>query len=92
MDKEKLQSFMQASGGDWITWKRNPPYASHMGGVWEHQICSARSILSSLMQTHSRSLDEESLATLMAETEGILNSQSLTTDNIRDPTSRFFEN
>ena len=24
MDKEKLQSFMQASGGDWITWKREP--------------------------------------------------------------------
>ena len=72
MDKEKL--FMQASGGDWVTWKRNPPYASHMGGVWEHQIHSAHSILSSLMQTHARSLDEESLATLMAETEGILNS------------------
>ena len=51
-----------------ITWKKNPPYASHMGGVWEHQICSAYSILSSLMQTHGRSLDEESLATLMAET------------------------
>ena len=86
MDKEKLQSFMQASGSDWMTWKRNPPYASHMGGVWEHQICSARSVLSSLMQTHGRSLDEESLATLMAETEGILNSRPLTTDNI-NPTS-----
>ena len=68
---------MQASGGDWITWKRNPPYASHMSGVWERQIHSARSILSSLMQTHGRSLDEESLATLMAETEGILNSRPL---------------
>ena len=89
MDKEKLQSFMQASGGDWITWKRNPPYASHMGGVWERQICPARSILSSLMQTHSRSLDEESLAMLMTETEVMLNSQSLTTDNISDPTKRF---
>ena len=92
MDKEKLQSFMQASGGDWITWKRNPPYASHMGGVWERQIHPARSILSSLMQTHSRSLDEESLAMLMTETEGMLNSQSLTTGNISDPTKRFFEN
>ena len=51
-----------------ITWKKNPPYASHMGGVWDGQICSTYSILSSLMQTHGRSLDEESLATLMAET------------------------
>ena len=49
MDKEKLQFFMQSSGGDWITWKRNPPYDSHMGCVWERQIRSARSILSSLM-------------------------------------------
>ena len=79
MDKEKLQSLMQASGGDWITWKSNPPYASHMGGVWERQIHSAGSTLSSQMQTHGRSLDEDSLAMLMAETEGILNSQPLTT-------------
>ena len=54
MDKEKLQSFMHASGGNWITWKRNPTYASHMGGVWECQIRSANSILSSLMHTHGR--------------------------------------
>ena len=89
MDKEKLQSLMQASGGDWITWKSNPPYASHMGGVWERQIHSAGSTLSSQMQTHSRSLDEDSLAMLMAETEGILNSQPLTTGNISYPTSSF---
>ena len=82
MEMEKLRSFMQASGGDWVTWKRNPPYSSHMGGVWECQIRSARSIYSSLMQTHSRSLDEESRATLMAETERILNSQPLTTDKL----------
>ena len=87
MDKDKVQSFMQASGGDWITWKRNPPYASHVDGVLERQIRQARSVLSSLMETHGRSFDEESLATLMAETEGILNSRPLTTDNISDPTS-----
>ena len=78
---------MQASDDDWITWKRNPPYASHMGGVWEHQNHSAHSILSSLMQMHGRSLDEEACATLMAETEGILNSRPLTTDSISNPTS-----
>ena len=78
---------MQASGGDWIIWKRNPPYASHMGGIWKRLIHSASSILSSLMQTNGRSFDEESLATLMAETEGILNSRPLKTDNISDPTN-----
>ena len=59
MDKKKLQSFMEPSRKDWITWKRNPPYASHMRSVWECQIHSARSILSSLMQTHHRSLVEK---------------------------------
>ena len=39
------------------------------------------------MQTHGRWLNEESLVTLMAETEGILNFWSLTTDNISDRTS-----
>ena len=87
MDKEKLQPFMQASGGDSITWKRNPPYASHICGIWECQIHSACSILSSLMQTHGRSLDEESLAMQMAETEGILNSRPLKADSISDPNS-----
>ena len=38
MNKDKVKSFMQASGGDWITWKRNPPYASHVDGVLERQI------------------------------------------------------
>ena len=35
MDKEKLLSFMQASGSDWVTWERNPPYASHMDAIGE---------------------------------------------------------
>ena len=38
---------MQASRGEWVTWKRSPPFAIHMGGVWKRQIRSARSILSS---------------------------------------------
>ena len=37
MDKKKLQSFMQISDGGWITWKRNPPYDSHMGGIQSNQ-------------------------------------------------------
>ena len=49
MDKEKLQSFMQTSGGDWVIWKSSSPYVSHTGGVWELQIGSARYILSFLM-------------------------------------------
>ena len=71
MDNEKIQAFMEEFGGDWIKWRRNPPVASHMGGVWERQICSAQRILSSMLQTHGNVFDEELI--LMAETEGILN-------------------
>ena len=84
MDHSKIENFLQDHGGDWITWKRNPPAVSHMGGIWEHQIRSARAILNSLLQTHGHSLDEESLQTLMTETEAIINSRPLTVETIND--------
>ena len=68
---------------EWITWKKNLPAASHMGGIWEHQIRSARAILNSLLQIHGHSLDEESLQTLMTET-AIVNSWLLTVETIND--------
>ena len=64
MDDDKIQCFMQEHGGDWIKWYKNPPLASHMGGVLERYIRSARAILSSLLKTHKQSLDDEYLITL----------------------------
>ena len=87
MDNERIQSFMQSLGRDLMSWIRNPPAASHMGGIWERQIRSAHAILSSFLLTHGNSLDKESLLTLVAETEGILNLQSLTVETISDPTT-----
>ena len=87
MDDDKIQSFMQEYGGDWIKWYKNPLLASHMGDVWERQIQSARAILSSLLKTYRQSLDDESLITLMTEVEGILNSRPLTVETINDPAS-----
>ena len=57
-----------------------------MGGVWEHQICSARAILNSLLKTHGRSISDESLQTLLVEVEAIINSRPLTTDVLSDVT------
>ena len=54
MENQKIQSFMQGQGGDWIKWVRNLPAASHMGGVWERQIRSAHVILLSLLKTHEK--------------------------------------
>ena len=33
MDDKKIQPFLLEQGGDWIRWHKNPPFASHMGGV-----------------------------------------------------------
>ena len=66
--------------------KKNP-FASHMGGVWERQTRSARAILASMLKTHGKSLDDESLLSLMTEVEGILNSRPLTVEMINDPSS-----
>ena len=63
-------------GSDWvIKWIRNPPAASHMGGIWELQILSVRYILYALMREYVHVLDDESLKTLMAEVECIINSR-----------------
>ena len=76
MDYQKTEFFLQNIGADYINWHRTPlPASSHMGGVWERQIQSACTILMSLLHTQRRSLNDESLRTLMAETEAIVNSR-----------------
>ena len=40
-----------------------------------------------MLKTHGKSLDDESLLTLMTEIEGILNSRPLTVEMINDPSS-----
>ena len=61
------------------------PHASHMGGVWERQIQTSRSVLSSLLVDHSTQLDNEALRTLMTEAESIANCRPLTVENVTDP-------
>ena len=75
---------MGSKVADWIVWKKNPPNASHFGGIWERQIHSARAILNGLLNNHGKSLDTESLQTLMVEFHAILNSRPLTVDTISD--------
>ena len=38
MDKKRINDFLMELGGEWISWKRNSPMASNMGGVRERQI------------------------------------------------------
>ena len=59
-----------------IQWIFNPPGASHMGGVWERQIRTVRSVLRGLLPLQV--LDEEALTTLMCIVEGIVNGRPIT--------------
>jgi hypothetical protein len=63
-------------GGRDIEWNFNPPAASHVGGVWERMIRSIRKILRSLMT--DQLVNDETLATILAEVEKILNDRPLT--------------
>ena len=78
MDQEKIKRKLLADGCDWAEFKMNVPQASHMGGAWERMIRSARVALTSLLDQHASSLDDELLHTLMIEAEAIVNSRPLT--------------
>ena len=88
MHHNKIKSFLQNNGSDWIVWHRNPPAASHIGGICERQIRSARQILAALIKTHGRSLDDEALRTLMVEVEALVNPRLLSVDTISDADSQ----
>ena len=82
--KALIRDYLLQNGTGWITRYKIPPGASHMSGVWEHQIRSARSILAALLKNHGHSLNDEGLKTLAAEMEAIINSRPLTVESLSD--------
>ena len=84
MKHDKINSFLQTNGADWILWHNNPPGASHMGGLWERQIRSTKTILEEFLKTHSHSLNDKSLRTLRVEVEIIINLRPLIVETISD--------
>ena len=58
-----------------------------MGGVWERQIPSAKSILAALLKIHGHSLKDEGLRTPAAEKETIIKSRPLTLESLSDVNS-----
>lgn len=87
LDREKIDTFLNDNGCDAIEWRRNPPYASHFGGVWERHIRTVRSILVDLLKTHGHSINDENLRTLLCEIEAVVNSRPLTVTTLSDPES-----
>ena len=88
MDHEKIRAYMTENGGDWVLWNKNTPSASHMGGVWERQIRTVKSVLMSLIKSSPRVLNKETLRTFLVEAESIVNSRPLTLENLSDPESK----
>ena len=87
MDETSIKKYLLTKNCDFFEFRFNVPSASHMGGAWERQIRTIRSVLSSLMDQASGILDDDSLRTLMYEATSIVNSRPLTTQNLNDPES-----
>lgn len=66
---------------------KNPPGASHVGGVLERLIQIVISILAVLSKIHGCSLNDQRLITLVAETERIINSRPQTVEFLSDVSS-----
>jgi len=87
LNHERIKADLLQENCDWFTFAMNVPTSSLMGGVWERQIRTVRSVLSPLLQNNGLQLDNESLRTLMCEVEAIINSRPLTVYLLNDPGS-----
>ncbi|XP_065203470.1 uncharacterized protein LOC135833629 [Planococcus citri] len=58
-----------------ISWKFNPPYTPHRGGIWESAVKSAKRYLPKI--TDEQRFNENELRTLLTQVECILNSRPL---------------
>lgn len=87
LHRQQVKNFLVKNDCDWIEFNFNVPSASHMGGIWERLIRTVRSVLSSLLNELGTQLDDETLRTLMTETENIVNSRPLTVTHLSDPLS-----
>ena len=83
----KIRSELQCHNCDWFVLNTNVPSASHMGGVWEHQIHLVRNVLAALLQSNGSQLNEGSMRTLLCKVEAIVNDRPLTVDSLNDPLS-----
>ncbi|KAJ8364861.1 hypothetical protein SKAU_G00136920 [Synaphobranchus kaupii] len=84
LDKERVATFLADKQCDFCM---NAPDASHVGGVWERQIRTVRSVLGSVLAQSAGRLDDASLRTFFYEAMSIVNSRPLTVESINNPIS-----
>ena len=85
MDTKMIGNVLMKDNCEYITFKMNPPNASHMGGVWERQIRTTRNILNVLLSNNPGLLNDESFRTFMCEAENIINGRPLCQEVLNDP-------
>ncbi len=84
MDTERVTAFLSEKQCEFVM---NAPHASHVGGVWERQIRTLRSVLNVILALHPGRLDDSSLRAFLYEAMAIVNSRPLTVDCLNDPKS-----
>ncbi len=85
LDHMQIRSELLKNNCDWFSFRMNVPSASHMGGVWERQIRTVRSVMSAILDKNGAQLDDESLRTFLCESEAIVNSRPLSMNTLSDP-------
>jgi len=58
LNDKKIRDYLLRQNSDYIKFKMNEPSASHMGGSWERQIRTVRSVLEGLLSSSGQQLDE----------------------------------
>lgn len=84
LNKERVVTYLAANQCDF---QMNTSHSSHSGGVWERQIRTVRSVLSTVLANSARRLDDTSLRTFLYEAMSIVNNHPLTINIISVPTS-----
>jgi hypothetical protein len=78
----KLKSFLEENKCDFIF---NPPTGSHMGGIFERQIRTVKSVLNGILCKHGSRMDTTTLRTALYEVMAIVNSRPLSIEDMHDP-------
>ena len=73
LSEERITDELAQEG---ITWYFNPPSSPHMGGIFESMVKQVKRALKTVI--NDQVLPEETLRTVLVETEAILNSRPLT--------------
>ena len=80
----KLKTFLTENKCEFIF---NPPTASHMGGIFERQIRTVKSVLNGLLLKYHARMDTTTLRTALCEVMAIVNSRPLSVEDMHDPSS-----